>query len=34
MQKMSFGKKFYLEKLMMKGEKDKTMIYYDKKQYL
>jgi len=33
MKRLSFGKKYYLEKLIAKHEKDKTLQYYMKKNY-
>jgi hypothetical protein len=33
MKRLSFGKKYYLEKLISKHEKDKTLQYYMKKHY-
>jgi hypothetical protein len=33
MKRLSFGKKYYLEKLIAKHEKDKTLQYYMKKHY-
>lgn len=34
MKRLCFGKKYYLEKLISKFEKDKTLPYYIKKNYL
>ena len=34
MKRLSFGKKYYLEKSMAKYEKDKTLQYYMKKFYM
>jgi hypothetical protein len=34
MKKLSFGKKYFLEKLIAKYEKDKTLQYYIKKMYV
>jgi hypothetical protein len=34
MKRLSFGKKYYLEKLISKHEKDKTHQYYMKKHYM
>ena len=33
MKRLCFGKKYYLEKLISKHEKDKTLPYYIKKHY-
>lgn len=34
MKKLSFGKKYFLEKHLAKYEKDKTLQYYIKKMYI
>jgi hypothetical protein len=34
MKRLSFGKKYYLEKLLAKHEKDKTLLYYIKSEYI
>lgn len=34
MKRLSFGKKYFLEKLIAKHEKDKTLQYYIKKHYM
>lgn len=34
MKRLSFGKKYYLEKLIARHEKEKTLPYYVKKNYM
>ncbi len=34
MKRLSFGKKYFLEKLIAKNEKEKTLQYYIKKHYM